>query len=120
MKRIMIFALVLLLIIVTFVRSSVSEVYYDNWVCDPRVTVDVLNLVENEGRYSLYCSAGDKYFLELDRDVVNDDGLISLYLDYGGTFILCYQYPWVSNDISKQIVNELMNYSIMELNKRGE
>ena len=120
MKRMMIFAIVVLLVVIAYSSGALSEVYYGNWVCDPRVTVDVLNLVESEGRYSLYCSAGDKYFLALDRDVVNDSGVISLYLDYGGTFVLCHQSLWVSNDVSKQIVNELMNYALRELNKRGE
>ena len=110
MKKIFFCVLVFMLIVLKILGAG-AEVSYD-WAFDPRINVYVVDRVKEEGRYSAYYCVGEEFLITLDRDVVRDDGRISMIRDNGGHCRLYYECDWQDEDRSTTVIDGLVRTAL--------
>ena len=103
-KVILIVGLIILMAL-RFAGAGSAETI-ERWVFDPRVSIYVVDKVDDEWRYNTYYCIDDRYIVTLERDMWLDTGLITLYEDGVG---VSYQADWGGEDESKIIIDNLVS-----------
>ena len=106
------FVVVLVTIILMLSMTANAEIM-ERWIFDPRISVEVVDHVDENGCYSVYYSIAEEFVITLDRDVYNDTGWLSLYRGDINNCRLYLESDWGSKEESDKTINEWIGMALM-------
>lgn len=113
MKKIVVILLVLSFMAYTVLCVAKAEINLERWIFDPRISVDVVDRVNDDGTYSVYYAIAEDFVITLDRDIRNDTGHLTMYRgDLNNCRIYC-DSDWGNKEESDRIINEWINMALM-------
>lgn len=113
MKKIVVVLMVLAFMTYTVFCVAKAEIDLERWIFDPRISVDVVDRVDDNGTYSVYYAIAEDFVITLDRDVYNDTGHLTMYRgDLGNCRVYC-ESDWGSQEESEKIINEWIEMALM-------
>lgn len=111
MKKAMLIVGIFLLIILKLMGAGSAE-QMERWVFNPRVSVEVVDRVDDEGRYSVYYCIDSEIVITLRRDVLHDTGLITMQRGDINSSHLLYEKEWENAEDTKRTINELIEKAL--------
>lgn len=113
MKKIVVVLMVLAFMTYTVFCVAKAEINLEKWIFDPRINIEVVDHVDDDGCYSVYYCIAEDFVITLDRDVYNDTGWLTMYRgDLGNCRVYC-ESDWGDAEESKQIINEWISMALM-------
>lgn len=106
-KTMMILA-VILLIWIKSLGAGYANMMNEDWIRDPRVSIEVSNRVDENGTYNVFYCIDDEYVVTLERNINEDTGWITLTRGDFGRCKLLYETDWGSMAESERIINDLI------------
>ena len=106
------FVVILLTVAILLCTTAYADML-DRWIFDPRISVEVVDRVDDNGTYSVYYSIAEEFVITLDRDIYNDMGWLSLYRgDLNNCRLYC-ECDWGGQEESEKIINEWIGMALM-------
>lgn len=116
MKKVIFVVLVLILITLKLMGAG-AETRFERWVFDPRISIDLVDKVEQTGTYCVYYSVGEEFVITLSRDLNQDSGWITMCRGGIDDFRCYYEEEWQGSEQAEETINDLIQEA---LNMIGE
>lgn len=112
MKKVIIVLLVLILIAIKLMGAGAEVVRFERWVFDPRISIDLVDKVEQTGTYCVYYSVGEEFVITLSRDLNQDSGWITMCRGGIDDFHCYYEEEWQGSKQAEETINELIQEAL--------
>ena len=118
MKKTIVVLLVLILVFIKLMGAG-AEVTFERWVFDPRISIDLVDKVEETGSYCMYYSVGEEFVITLSRDLNEDSGWITMCRGGIEDFRCYYEEEWQGTEQAEKVINELVLEALNIIGESG-
>ena len=112
MKKVILIFSIILLIWIKSLGAGYAEITTDRWAYDPRVSIEVVDHVDDCGYYTMYYCVDDTYVIALERNLDTDSGWITVQKGDYGKAEMIYETDWGGLYESERIISRLVEQAL--------